>query len=175
MELVARQVVEGFLTGRHRSPFHGFSAEYLDHRSYAPGDEIRALDWKILAKTNKYYIKLFHDETNLRATILLDCSKSMAFKHDGISKLEWGSYLAAALTHLMLKQNDAVGLILFDTEIRQAIAPKARPTQFRRVLELLEDIEPGGETHVGRVLHEAAERVHRRSLVILISDLIDDP
>lgn len=175
MELVARGVVEGFLTGRHRSPFHGFSAEYLDHRAYSPGDEIRALDWKVLAKTNKYYIKLFHDETNLRATILLDCSKSMAFRRDGISKLEWGSYLAAALTHLLLRQNDAVGLMLFDTTIRESIPPKARPTQFRRVLDMLEGITPGGETRVGAVLHQVAERLHRRGLVILISDLIDDP
>ena len=175
MELVARGVVEGFLTGRHRSPFHGFSAEYLDHRPYAPGDEIRALDWKILAKTNKYYIKLFHDETNLRATIILDCSKSMAFKHEGISKLEWGSYLAAALTHLLLRQNDAVGLTLFDSKIREAIAPKARPTQFRRILDMLEGVQAGGETHLGAVLHEAAERIPRRGLVVIISDLIDDP
>ncbi len=176
MELVARQVVEGFLTGRHRSPFHGFSAEYLDHRAYTPGDEIRALDWKILAKTNKYYIKLFHDETNLRATILLDCSKSMDFAGTpgGMTKLQWGSYLAAALTHLMLRQNDAVGLIMFDTQVRHALGPKARPTQFRRVLDLLEDARPGGETDLGTILHEAAERVHRRGLLIVISDLIDD-
>src|SRR5215471_7122802 len=110
MELVARQVVEGFLTGRHRSPYHGFSVEYLDHRAYTQGDEIRTLDWKLLARTNKYYVKLFQDETNLRAYILLDCSKSMAFKSDGMSKLEYGCYLAAALTYLMLHQNDAVGL-----------------------------------------------------------------
>src|ERR687885_113237 len=113
MELVARQVVEGFLTGRHRSPYHGFSVEYLDHRPYTPGDEIRSLDWKILARTDKYHVKLFQDETNLRATILLDCSKSMAFQSGKLSKLQWGSYLAAALTHLLLRQNDAVGLQLF--------------------------------------------------------------
>src|SRR5438132_2018302 len=102
MELVARQVVEGFLTGRHRSPYHGFSVEYLDHRSYAPGDEIRTLDWKILARTNKYYVKLFQDETNLRAYVLLDCSKSMSFQTGKLSKLAYGSYLAASLAYLML-------------------------------------------------------------------------
>ena len=175
MELVARQVVEGFLTGRHRSPYHGFSVEYLDHRSYAPGDEIRALDWKVLARTGKYYVKLFQDETNLRATILLDCSKSMDFKRTGITKLEYGSYLAAALTHLMLRQNDAVGLVLFDSAVRSILPPKARPTQFRRVLDMLEAVKPGEETNVGAVLHEVAERIHRRGLVIVISDMIDDP
>src|SRR6267143_821930 len=140
MELVARQVVEGFLTGRHRSPYHGFSVEYLDHRAYAPGDELRTLDWKILARTNKYFVKLFQDETNLRAYILLGCSKSMGFQSGKLSKLEYGCYLAAALTHLMLRQNDAVGLVLFDEDMREYLAPKARPTQFRRILQLLEEL-----------------------------------
>lgn len=174
MELVARQVVEGFLTGRHRSPYHGFSVEYLDHRQYAPGDEIRTIDWKILARTDKYYVKLFEDETNLRAYILLDCSRSMAFKSGAQSKLEYGSYLAAALAYLMLHQNDAVGLILFDSEVRQYLPPKARPTQFRRILESLETPPGNEDTDVGAVLHDVAERIHRRSLVVVISDLIDD-
>lgn len=174
MELVARQVVEGFLTGRHRSPYHGFSVEYLDHRAYTPGDEIRSIDWKILARTNKYFVKLFQDETNLRAYILLDCSKSMAFQSGKLSKLEYGCYLAAALTHLMLRQNDAVGLVLFDEEIRQFLGPKARPTQFRRVLELLEASPARGDTDVGSILHQVAERIKRRGLVIVISDLLDD-
>ncbi len=174
MELVVRNVVEGFLTGRHRSPYHGFSVEYLDHRAYTPGDDLRALDWKILARTNKYYLKLFQDETNLRAHILLDCSHSMAFQSGKLSKLQYGSYLAAALTYLLLRQNDAVGVVLFDREIRQHLPPKARPTQFRRVLDMLENVKPGGETNVGGILHEVAERIRQRGLVIIISDLIDD-
>ena len=174
MELVARQVVEGFLTGRHRSPYHGFSVEYLDHRAYTPGDEARSIDWKILARTNKYYVKLFQDETNLRAYILLDCSRSMAFKSGAMSKLEYGSYLAAALSYLMLHQNDAVGLVLFDSEVRQYLPPKARPTQFRRILELLDHSHSKEDTDVGAVLHDVAERIPRRGLVILLSDLIDD-
>lgn len=173
-ELVARQVVEGFLTGRHRSPYHGFSVEYLDHRAYAFGDDLRALDWKLLARTDKYHVKLFHDETNLRATILLDCSASMSFKSGGLSKLEYGSYLAAALAHLMLRQNDAVGLVLFDREVRSSLAPRARPSQFRQILNLLDQAEPGNDTDVGAVLHAIAERLKRRGLVIVISDLIDD-
>jgi uncharacterized protein (DUF58 family) len=174
LELVARQVVEGFLTGRHRSPYHGFSVEYLDHRPYVPGDELRSLDWKILARTDKYHVKLFQDETNLRATILLDCSRSMAFQSGKLSKLQWGSYLAAALTHLLLRQNDAVGLALFDNSVRTYLPPKARPTQFRRILELLEPQPASNDTDVGAVLHDVAERVRRRGLVIVISDLIDD-
>jgi uncharacterized protein (DUF58 family) len=175
LELIARQVVEGFLTGRHRSPYHGFSVEYLDHRPYTPGDEIRSLDWKVLARTDKYHVKLFEDETNLRAYILLDCSRSMAFKHGGkLTKLQYGSYLAAALTHLLLRQNDAVGLVLFDSKVRSYLPPKARPTQFRRVLELLEPEAADSDTDLGAVLHDAAGRIRRRGLVVLISDLIDD-
>jgi uncharacterized protein (DUF58 family) len=174
LELVARQVVEGFLTGRHRSPYHGFSVEYLDHRPYVPGDELRSLDWKILARTDKYHVKLFQDETNLRATILLDCSRSMAFRSGKVNKLQWGSYLAAALTHLLLRQNDAVGLVLFDKTVRTYLPPKARPTQFRRVLDLLEPEPAANDTDVGSVLHDVAERIRRRGLVVVVSDLIDD-
>ena len=174
MELIAKQVVEGFLTGRHRSPYHGFSVEYLDHRAYTPGDDLRTLDWKMLARSDKYYVKLFEDETNLRAYILLDCSRSMAFKSGEIDKLTYGAYLAAALSYLLIRQNDAVGLLLFDTKVRSSIPPRAHPSQYRRVLETLEDNEAGGETDVGAVLHEAAERTRRRGLVILISDLIDN-
>src|SRR4051794_16132377 len=174
MELVARQVVEGFLTGRHRSPYHGFSVEYLDHRPYVPGDDLRTIDWKILARTDKYHVKLFEDETNLRATILLDCSRSMAFKSGDVSKLVYGSYLAAALAYLMLHQNDAVGLVLFDADVREYLPPRARKTQFRRILEVLDHSHSKQDTDVGAVLHDVAERIHRRGLVIVISDLIDD-
>jgi uncharacterized protein (DUF58 family) len=175
LELIARQIVEGFLTGRHRSPYHGFSVEYLDHRPYVPGDDLRSFDWKILARSDKYHVKLFEDETNLRAYILLDCSRSMNFKQSGkLTKLQWGSYLAAALTHLLLRQNDAVGLVLFDNAVRTYLPPKARATQFRRVLDILEPEAATSDTDMGKVLNETAERIGRRGLVILISDLIDD-
>jgi uncharacterized protein (DUF58 family) len=174
MELVARHVVEGFLTGRHRSPYHGFSVEYLDHRAYTSGDDLRTLDWKILARSDKYQVKLFEDETNLRAYILLDCSNSMAFASGQLSKLSYGCYLAAALTYLLLRQNDAVGLLLFDTQVRRYVPPRAHPTQFRRLLQSLDTVTAGGETNLGDVLHEAAERTGRRGLIIVISDLIDD-
>ena len=173
LDLVAKQVVEGFLTGRHRSPYHGFSVEYLDHRPYTPGDDTRTLDWKMLARSDKYQLKLYEDETNLRAYILLDCSESMAFQSGEMSKLSYGAYLAASLAYLLIRQNDAVGLVLFDKEVREYIPPKAHPSQFRRILHSLDDIKPGGETDVGTVLHEVAERTKRRGLIILISDLID--
>lgn len=177
LELVARQVVEGFLTGRHRSPYHGFSVEYLDHRAYTPGDDLRSIDWKVLARTDKYHVKLFEDETNLRAHILLDCSRSMSYTSDERqfpTKLAYGSLLAAALAHLMLHQKDAVGLVLFDSEVRQHLPPKARPTQFRQILELLDHSMSREDTNVGAVLHDIAERIPRRGLIIVISDLIDD-
>jgi uncharacterized protein (DUF58 family) len=148
--------------------------EYLDHRAYTPGDDVRTLDWKILARSDKYQVKLFEDETNLRATILLDCSESMAFKSGPLDKLGYGCFLAAALTYLLIRQNDAVGLLLFDTGIRHHVPPRAHPTQFRRILGTLDDLKARGETDVGSVLHEAAERTRRRGLVIIISDLIDN-
>jgi uncharacterized protein (DUF58 family) len=174
MELVAREVVEGFVSGRHRSPYHGFSVEYADHRAYAPGDELRAFDWKLLARTNKYFIKLFEEETNLRGTILLDCSRSMSFTSGSLDKLGYGSYLAAALACLMIRQNDSVGLALFDKVIRRYIPPRSTPVHFRRIVDELSNRQSGDDTDVGSVLHELAERIRRRGLIILISDLIDD-
>lgn len=175
MELVAREVVEGFVSGRHRSPYHGFSVEYADHRSYSPGDDLRALDWKLLARTDKYFIKLYEEETNLRAYLLLDCSRSMSFKSGALDKLGYGSYLAAALAYLMIRQNDSVGLVLFDSAIRTYIPPRSTPVHFRRVLEHLDRNTAGQDTDVGAILHELAERIRRRGLIVLISDLIDDP
>lgn len=174
LELVAREVVEGFVSGRHRSPYHGFSVEYADHRAYSPGDELRMLDWKILARSDKYYVKLFEEETNLRAYLLLDCSRSMAFQSGAMTKLAYGSYLAAALAYLMIRQNDAVGLALFDNAIRQYVPPRATPVHFRRILERLDQTTARDDTNVGAILHELADRIRRRGLIILISDLIDD-
>ena len=175
MELVAREVVEGFVSGRHRSPFHGFSVEYADHRPYSPGDELRALDWKVLARTDRYFIKLFEEETNLRAYILLDCSRSMNFKSSELDKLGYGSYLAAALAYLMIRQNDSVGLVLFDRQLRHFLPPRSTPLHFRRIVDQLERRGVGADTNIGAILHELAERIRRRGLIILISDLIDDP
>jgi len=175
LELVARQAVEGFLAGRHPSPFHGSSVEYADHRPYTIGDELRSLDWKLLAKTDKYYVKLFEDQTNLRCTILLDTSRSMAFAAGGrITKFLYGAHLAAALGYLMLRQNDAVGLALYDHQVRQYVPARSKPSHFRLMVDLLRTAKPGHESHMAPVMHELAGRLKRRGLIIVISDLLDD-
>ncbi len=174
MELVARQVVEGFVSGKHPSPYHGSSVEYADHRPYTIGDEIRTIDWKLLAKTDKYYIKLFEEQTNLRCTILLDTSKSMGFTSTQLTKVDYGAYLSLALAYLMLGQHDLVGLVLFDNQVRHYLPPRSTASHFRRMAELMEFTTPRQETRLGPVLHEMAGRVKRRGMVILISDLLDD-
>lgn len=173
MELVARQVVEGFVSGRHPSPYFGSSVEYADHRPYTIGDEIRSIDWKLLAKTDKYYIKLYEEQTNARCTILLDTSKSMAFQTGDISKIDYGSFLASSLAYLMLKQNDAVGLVLFDSIVRAFLPPRTTASHFKRMVEMMEATAPRSDTSIGPVLHEMAGRIKRRGMVILISDLVD--
>lgn len=176
LELVARQAVEGFLAGRHPSPYHGSSVEYADHRPYSMGDELRALDWKLLAKTDKYYVKLFEDQTNLRCTILVDCSRSMAFASDGrMTKLRYASHLAAALGYLMLRQNDAVGLALFDNRLRHYLPARSTASHFRLMVDLLDAAQGRSESRMAPVMHELASRLKRRGLIIIVSDLLDDP
>ncbi len=179
MELLARHAVEGFVSGLHKSPFHGQSVEYADHRPYVFGDEMASIDWRLWAKTDKYYVKLFEDQTNLRATILLDASKSMAFgskdAEGGMSKFDYGRRLAAMLGYLMLKQNDAVGLALFDQSLRRYIPARSTATHFRVMLETLEQARPDSASGIAAVLHEMAGRLRRRGMVVLISDLLDDP
>ena len=175
LELIARQAVEGFLAGKHPSPHHGSSVEYADHRPYALGDPIRTIDWKLLAKTDKYYIKLFEEQTNLRATILLDASRSMAFGEGSGTKFHQSCVLAAALAYLMIRQNDLVGLALVDQEIRDYLPAGGKPSHFRRIVELMVATHPRGTTLLGSVIHLMAERMRRRGLVIIISDLLDEP
>lgn len=183
LELIARGVVEGFVSGRHKSPYKGFSVEFAEHRQYAPGDNIRDLDWRVYGKSDRYYIKQYIEETNLRAVILLDASGSMRYtgtqaaKHDGrhLSKFEYAQYLAASLAHLMIHQQDAVGLVTFDTEIRRYIPARSRVSHLRAVLQELSNTQPGRETSLSPIFHDVAERIHRRGLVVVISDLFDDP
>jgi len=179
LELIARQTVEGFLSGLHPSPYHGSSVEYLDHRPYTMGDAIHTIDWKLLAKTDKYYIKLFEEQTNLRGTILLDISGSMGYRSprtpDRMTKLTYGSHLTAALAYLMLRQNDAVGLTLFDSAVRHYLPSRMTANHFRLIIDRLEAVQPGANTTMGPVLHEIAGRLRRRGMIILISDLLDDP
>jgi uncharacterized protein (DUF58 family) len=175
MELKARLVVEGFIVGMHKSPYHGFSVEFAEHRQYMPGDDIRHVDWKVYGKSDRFYIKQFEEETNLRAYILLDASASMGYKSDGISKLEYGSYLAAALSYLMLRQQDSPGLLVYDEKIRSYIPPHGTRSHINNILRELSNIVPSEKTDAGSSFHELADRIKRRGLIIIISDLFDDP
>lgn len=175
LELVARLVVEGAVTGLHKSPYQGFSIEFAEHRQYMPGDEIRDIDWKVYAKSDRYYIKKYEEETNLRAYILLDASKSMDFKSNGLSKLEYGCYLSASLAYLMLKQRDSVGLVTFDTKMREYVPPRGTPTHLHAITTVLEETTAGNETKISEIFHELAQRIVKRGLVIVISDLLDEP
>lgn len=174
LELRAKLVVEGFITGLHKSPFHGFSVEFSQHRPYNPGDNLRFIDWKVFGRTDRFYIKQFEEETNLKAYILLDVSKSMSFQSNGTSKLNYAKTLAAALTYLMLQQRDAIGLVLFDSKIQKILPPRSVNSYLQPVLRELDSVEAGEDTNIGSVLHTMAERLKRRGLVILISDLYDD-
>lgn len=175
MELKARLVVEGFIVGLHRSPYHGFSVEFAEHRQYMPGDDFRHIDWKVYGKSDRFYIKQFEEETNLKAYILLDASNSMGYKSDGISKLEYGSYLAASLTYLMLRQQDAPGLLVYDEKIRSYIPPRGAQSHITPILRRLNDTVPSSGTDSAVAFHELADRIKRRGLIIVISDLLDDP
>jgi uncharacterized protein (DUF58 family) len=176
MELKARTVVEGFLSGLHRSPYKGFSVEFAEYRQYLPGDDLSTLDWKVYARTDRHYVKKFEEETNLECHLLLDVSGSMAYRGAApMSKIEYGSVLAAALAFLMNRQRDATGLIAFDERIVFRLPAGARPGHLHSLLLALERMEVGKKSDVGRPLHQLAEALLKRSLVVVISDLLDDP
>lgn len=176
LDLVARLVVEGFMTGLHKSPYHGFSVEFAEHRQYMPGDPFKHVDWKLYGKSDRFYVKIFEEETNLRAHILLDESASMGYASgDRLSKFQYSSFLAAALAYLMLMQQDAVGLLTFRDRIEKVIPPRSARGHLRLILAELERSRPASTTAMGTALEYLAERVKRRGLVILISDLMDDP
>lgn len=175
IDLKARLVVEGFITGLHKSPYHGFSVEFAEHRQYMPGDEIKHIDWKIFGRTDRYYVKQYEDETNLKATIVVDSSASMKFFSKGnISKFEYASYLAAALAFLMMKQQDSVGLALYDTEVRTYLPARSKSSYIQEILRTLGRAEPSNQTGTAQALDRLAERISRRGLIIIISDFFDD-
>jgi len=177
LDVRARLVVEGFIAGMHRSPFHGFSVEFAEHRPYMPGDPLKNLDWKVLAKSDRYLIKQYTEETNLRAHLLVDLSGSMGFmsKRASLSKLEYARSLAAALAYLMIHQQDAVGAMLFADRPLRYVPPRSVRSHLDVVLKTLAEGEPTGRTKLGPALHELAERIKRRGLVVLLSDLLDSP
>ncbi len=173
--LRARWVVEGMMSGVHRSRSKGFSVEFEEHREYSPGDEIRRIDWKALGKFDRYFIKEYEDETNLRAYLLVDTSGSMDYASDGITKFDYGCILAASLAYLILRQQDAAGVVTFSDHIEAFIPPKAKRDYLLQILHALENRGPGGETNVGKILEEIAGQIKRRGLVVLVSDLLDEP
>ena len=175
MELRARLIVEGFLIGMHRSPYHGFSVEFAEHRQYFPGDDIGNIDWKVYGRSDRLYIKQYEEETNLKAYILIDASKSMGFKRDGsVSKLEYAAYLAAGLTYLMMKQQDATGLAIYDESVRRFYEPHLTYSYMKLLLSELSGLQPNAKTSTANALSSLAERIKRRGLIIVISDFFDD-
>ena len=176
LDLIARLVVEGFMTGLHKSPYHGFSVEFAEHRQYMPGDALKHVDWKLYGKSDRFYVKIYEQETNLRSYLLLDASASMGYASEGrVSKYQYASYLAAALAYLMNSQQDAVGLLTFRDAIDRLIPPRSSRSHLKLLLTHLERTKPGSTTAMGSALEYLAERIKRRSLVILLSDLMDDP
>ncbi len=175
LELKAKTVVEGFLTGLHQSPYHGFSVEFAQHRPYMPGDSFKQLDYKVLAKTGRYYIKQYQEETNLKAYILLDHSGSMGYGSEELTKLDYGKALSAALSLLLLRQRDAVGLVPFSETITELLPPRSAMGWLQPLTATLENLNSTGETKIASALLDVAERVKRKGLVVLISDLLEEP
>ncbi len=174
LDVVARLIVEGYMMGQHKSPFKGSSVEFVEHRQYYPGDEIRHIDWRAYGKTGKYYVKEYEEETNLRCYLLLDASGSMGYGQSTISKFAYARQMAAALAYLLIQQRDAVGLCLFDNKLRELIEPSMNAMQFPRLIQALENTKPGRETSLAGVFQEIIPRLKRRSLIILLSDLYDE-
>lgn len=173
MALKARFVVEGFISGLHASKFKGHSIEFAQHREYSFGDELKRLDWKIYGKSDRYFIKQYEEETNLKAYILLDASGSMGYNSDKISKLEYASYIAASLSYLMIKQGDAVGLAVYGKEIKKVIPPRSNLRHLSVIFDELSELKADGETDISKILMDFSKNLKKRTLIILISDLFD--
>lgn len=176
LELRARHVVEGYVSGVHRSPYQGFSIEFAEHREYVQGDDLRYLDWKVFGKTDKYYLKQYEQETNLISYLVLDTSESMRYQSAGaaLSKLEYAQCAAASLAYLILEQQDSVGLITFDNETRNFVRASSNPSHLKQLVHVMETTTAERKTNTGPILHDLAERLKKRGIVILLSDLFDD-
>lgn len=176
LDLRAQFIVEGFLSGLHASPFHGFSVEFSEHRRYVPGDDLKDLDWNVYAKTDRYYVKKFEAETNLTGYLVMDLSSSMAYTYrQELTKFEYAVCLAAALGYLMIHQQDPVGLVTFDTRIQTCLPPRSKRTHLGAILSVLSNLKPTGKTDVAACLHQLSALVRNRSLIMLFSDLLTDP
>jgi uncharacterized protein (DUF58 family) len=176
LQLRARLIVEGYVSGVHRSPFHGFSIEFAEHREYAPGDDLRYLDWKVFGRTDKYYLKQFEEETNLICYLVLDTSESMRYQSPAaaMSKLEYAQCAAASLAYLILHQQDSVGLVTFDDEIRALVRASSNPSNMEQLVHVMEESVPQRKTATGAIFHQLAERLKKRGIIVVLSDLFDD-
>ena len=176
LDLQARMVVEGYVSGLHKSPYHGFSVEFAEHREYVPGDDVRHVDWKVWSKTDKYYLKQYEEETNLLTYLLLDTSESMAYASEGnVSKLQYAQYVAAALAYMVLQQQDSVGLATFDDKVNRYLKPSGQPSHLKELFHLM-DVSPAGQkSDLGLIFNDLAERFKKRGVVVVLSDLFDDP
>jgi len=175
LELLAHSVVEGFVTGLHKSPIKGFAIEFEEHRQYVPGDDLKHLDWKLLGKLNRYYVKQYEEDTSLRAYLVLDCSGSMGYRSGEHTKLDCGRFVAGVLAYMLVGQQDAVGLVTCTSKIQTYLPPRSTPTQMKHILDTLEATETGEDTGLGEVLHALANRIKRRGLIVIVSDFFDDP
>ncbi|MGB6045340.1 MAG: DUF58 domain-containing protein [Pirellulales bacterium] len=176
LELRARRIVEGYVSGVHRSPYNGFSIEFAEHREYAPGDDLRYVDWKVFGRTDKFYLKQYEEETNLVSYLLLDTSESMLYQSDGaaLSKLEYAKCIAASLAYLVLQQQDSVGLVTFDSEIRALLRASSQPSNLKHLIHVMENSTAERKTATGPIFHDLAERLKKRGVVIILSDLFDN-
>ena len=175
MEVRARQIVEGFLSGLHRSPYYGQSVEFVQHREYVAGDDFRRIDWKVWSKTDKYYIKQYEEDTNLRTLLLVDVSESMSFGTGAMTKYDYACTVAAALAYLLLRQQDAVGVVTFDNQIRNRVPTRSRQSHLQAIIKSLQGGKPAAKTAMDRLLGQVAEEQSLRGMIVLISDLFVDP
>ncbi|HXG93353.1 MAG TPA: DUF58 domain-containing protein [Blastocatellia bacterium] len=175
LELIARSVVEGFISGLHRSPYLGFSTDFAEHRQYMPGDDLRHLDWKLLARTDRLYIKKYQGDTNAQIHLLIDASASMGYASGEVTKLQYAQYLASSLAYLGVRQHDSVGLVVFNEDVVEYLPPRSKSGHLRTVLGVIERLAPARGTALSEQLHRLAERLTRRGVVVLLSDFYDEP
>jgi len=174
LELQARLIVEGYLSGMHKSPYHGFSVEFAQHREYVPGDDIKHVDWKVYGRTGKFFLKQYEEETNLVCWLLLDISESMQYRSGVVSKYDYACMVGAALSYLILHQQDSIGLATFDTEVQKFLRPSSQPSHLKQVVQVMNQGAGRAKTSLAPIFHDLAERIARRALIIILSDLFDD-
>src|SRR5438093_11637734 len=174
LELQARLIVEGYLSGMHKSPYHGFSVEFAQHREYVPGDDIKHVDWKVYGRTGRFYLKQYDVETNVVCWLVLDISESMQYRSGPVSKYDYACMVAAALAYLILHQQDSVGLVTFDNQIRKLLRPSSQPSHLKEMVRILNQGPAREKTRLAPIFHELAERIARRSLLVILSDLFDE-